>query len=114
MKEALEGLWRCIQTCLTTCTHLQIPTSVKVELIDRLGEAGLRVIETTSFVSPKWVPQLADSADVLQQIRKLPGTRYPVLTPNMKVRCQHLLGQSLWADHSFPFLCMPEARHMHG
>ena len=66
---------------------LQIPTRVKVELIDRLGQAGLRVIEATSFVSPKWVPQLADSADVLQQITKQPGVRYPVLTPNMKVRC---------------------------
>ncbi|CAK0749215.1 hypothetical protein CVIRNUC_001893 [Coccomyxa viridis] len=61
-----------------------IPTRVKVELIDRLGQAGLKVIEATSFVSPKWVPQLADSADVLQQITKQPGVRYPVLTPNMK------------------------------
>ena len=66
---------------------LQIPTRVKVELIDRLGQAGLKVIEATSFVSPKWVPQLADSADVLQQITKQPGVRYPVLTPNMKVGC---------------------------
>ena len=63
---------------------VQIPTKVKVELIDRLGEAGLKVIEATSFVSPKWVPQLADSADVLQQINRQPGVRYPVLTPNMK------------------------------
>lgn len=65
---------------------VQIPTKVKVELIDRLGEAGLKVIEATSFVSPKWVPQLADSADVLQQINRQPGVRYPVLTPNMKAR----------------------------
>jgi len=64
---------------------VQIPTRVKVELIDKLGQAGLKVIEATSFVSPKWVPQLADSADVLQQITKRPGVRYPVLTPNMKV-----------------------------
>lgn len=64
----------------------QIPTGTKVELIDRLGRAGLRVIEATSFVSPKWVPQLADSAEVLQQIQKRPNVRYPVLTPNLKVR----------------------------
>ncbi|CAL5222544.1 g4922 [Coccomyxa viridis] len=61
-----------------------IPTEVKVELIHRLGHAGLKVIEATSFVSPKWVPQLADSADVLQQINRHPDVRYPVLTPNMK------------------------------
>ena len=72
------------------CTFpLQIPTRVKVELINRLGQAGLKVIEATSFVSPKWVPQLADSAEVLQQITKRPGTRYPVLTPNMKVGRTH-------------------------
>lgn len=61
-----------------------IPTSTKVELIDRLGRAGLSVIEATSFVSPKWVPQLADSAEVLQQIPKRPNVRYTVLTPNLK------------------------------
>ena len=60
---------------------------MKVELIHRLGHAGLRVIEATSFVSPKWVPQLADSADVLQQIKRQPDVRYPVLTPNMKASC---------------------------
>ena len=60
---------------------------MKVELIHRLGHAGLRVIEATSFVSPKWVPQLADSADVLQQIKRHPDVRYPVLTPNMKASC---------------------------
>lgn len=57
-----------------------------MELIDRLGRAGLSVIEATSFVSPKWVPQLADSAEVLQQIPKRPNVRYPVLTPNLKVQ----------------------------
>jgi isopropylmalate/homocitrate/citramalate synthase len=69
---------------------LQIPTSIKVELIEKLAKAGLRVIEATSFVSPKWVPQLADSAEVLRQIPKNPGIRYPVLTPNLKV------GSSSW------------------
>lgn len=63
----------------------QVPTPVKVELIDRLTDAGVPVIEATSFVSPKWVPQLADSAEVLQRIRHRPGARYPVLTPNLKV-----------------------------
>ena len=64
----------------------QVPTSTKVELVDRLTAAGLPIIESTSFVSPKWVPQLADGADVLRQITKRPGTRYPVLIPNLKVR----------------------------
>ena len=61
-----------------------VPTKVKVELIDRLTDAGFRSIEATSFVSPKWVPQLADAADVMSRIRREPGVRYPVLTPNMK------------------------------
>ncbi|KAK9838776.1 hypothetical protein WJX74_003122 [Apatococcus lobatus] len=62
----------------------QVPTQVKVELINRLAEAGVGAVEATSFVSPKWVPQLADSAEVMSSIVKLPGVRYPVLTPNMK------------------------------
>ncbi|MFQ5957842.1 MAG: hydroxymethylglutaryl-CoA lyase [Alphaproteobacteria bacterium] len=61
-----------------------VPTGIKVALIDRLAAAGLKVIEATSFVSPKWVPQLADAADVMEEIEKKPGVRYPVLTPNMK------------------------------
>jgi hydroxymethylglutaryl-CoA lyase len=59
-----------------------VPTEVKIELIDRLGRAGLTVIEATSFVSPKWVPQLADHAAVLAGITKRPGVSYPVLVPN--------------------------------
>jgi hydroxymethylglutaryl-CoA lyase len=62
----------------------QVPTDVKVELIDRLSAAGLPAVEATSFVSPKWVPQLADGADVLRRIARRPGVRYPVLTPNLK------------------------------
>lgn len=62
----------------------KVPTEVKVELIERLAAAGLPVVESTSFVSPKWVPQLADAADVLARVRQQPGTRYTVLTPNMK------------------------------
>src|SRR5208282_3976957 len=59
-----------------------VPTSVKVGLIDRLTDAGLPAIEATSFVSPKWVPQMADNAQVMAAIRRGAGVRYPVLTPN--------------------------------
>lgn len=61
-----------------------IPTREKVALVDCLSEAGFRRIEVASFVSPKWVPQMADSADVLAQITRMPGLRYAALTPNMK------------------------------
>ncbi|XP_004465462.2 hydroxymethylglutaryl-CoA lyase, mitochondrial isoform X2 [Dasypus novemcinctus] len=61
-----------------------VPTPVKIKLIDMLSEAGLPVIEATSFVSPKWVPQMADHAEVLKGIQKFPGINYPVLTPNLK------------------------------
>jgi hydroxymethylglutaryl-CoA lyase len=61
-----------------------VPLEIKVELIDRLSATGLAVIEAGSFVSPKWVPQMADTAEVLARIRRAPGVRYPVLVPNMK------------------------------
>ncbi|XP_007978248.2 hydroxymethylglutaryl-CoA lyase, mitochondrial isoform X1 [Chlorocebus sabaeus] len=61
-----------------------VSTAVKIKLIDMLSEAGLSVIEATSFVSPKWVPQMADHAEVLKGIQKFPGITYPVLTPNLK------------------------------
>ncbi|MCC7218510.1 MAG: hydroxymethylglutaryl-CoA lyase [Burkholderiales bacterium] len=61
-----------------------IATDVKVALIDRLSEAGLPAIEATAFVSPKWVPQMADSAEVMARIRRKPGVAYPVLVPNLK------------------------------
>ncbi|KAK7801648.1 hypothetical protein U0070_015497 [Myodes glareolus] len=61
-----------------------VPTPVKIKLIDMLSEAGLPVIEATSFVSPKWVPQMADHSEVLKGIQKFPGVNYPVLTPNVK------------------------------
>jgi hydroxymethylglutaryl-CoA lyase len=61
-----------------------IALEVKVELIDRLSDAGLPVVEAGSFVSPKWVPQMADTAEVLARIRRKPGVSYPVLVPNMK------------------------------
>jgi hydroxymethylglutaryl-CoA lyase len=59
-----------------------LPTAVKIALIDRLSATGLKTIEATSFVSPKWVPQLADAAEVFAGIRKAPGASYPVLVPN--------------------------------
>ena len=61
-----------------------VPVEVKVGLIDRLTAAGLPVIEATSFVSPKWIPQLADAAEVLARIKRRPGVSYPVLVPNRK------------------------------
>jgi hydroxymethylglutaryl-CoA lyase len=61
-----------------------VPTEVKVGLIDRLTDAGLPAIEATSFVSPKWVPQMGDAPQVMAAIRRRPGVRYPVLTPNMQ------------------------------
>ena len=61
-----------------------VPTEIKIELIDRLAEAGVRVIEATSFVSPKWVPQMADNAAVMQGIKRHPAAVYPVLTPNLQ------------------------------
>jgi len=59
-----------------------LPAAVKIELIDRLSATGLKTIEATSFVSPKWIPQLADAAEVFAAIRKIDGVSYPVLVPN--------------------------------
>lgn len=61
-----------------------IPTDIKTGLVDRLSDCGLRHIEAASFVSPKWVPQMADAADVMAGIRRQPGVRYSALTPNLK------------------------------
>jgi hydroxymethylglutaryl-CoA lyase len=65
-----------------------VPAAIKVELIERLADAGLSAIEATSFVSPKWVPQMADNAEVLRAVlaspRRRPQVAYPVLTPNLK------------------------------
>ena len=61
-----------------------IPTADKIALIDLLGRAGFRRIEATSFVSPRWVPQMADAAEVMAGIRRAPNVRYSVLTPNLK------------------------------
>ncbi|MDQ1849204.1 hydroxymethylglutaryl-CoA lyase [Gemmobacter fulvus] len=61
-----------------------IPTAEKIGLVDLLSRAGFRRIEVTSFVSPKWVPQMADAAQVLAGIRRAPGVSYAALTPNLK------------------------------
>ena len=62
----------------------EVPTATKVELIERLADAGLSAVEATAFVSPKWVPQMADHTEVLERIRRKPGVGYPVLAPNLK------------------------------
>ena len=62
----------------------EVATEIKLELIERLGAAGLPAIEATAFVSPKWIPQMADHTEVLERIRRTPGVDYPVLTPNLK------------------------------
>ncbi|KYO47140.1 3-hydroxymethyl-3-methylglutaryl-CoA lyase, cytoplasmic isoform X1 [Alligator mississippiensis] len=61
-----------------------VPTDIKIELINQLAKAGLPVIEVTSFVSSKWVPQMADHTEVMRGIERHPGVRYPVLTPNLR------------------------------
>ncbi len=61
-----------------------VPASVKIELVHRLQDAGFSQIEVTSFVSPKWVPQMADNAQVMAGIERKAGVRYSVLTPNMQ------------------------------
>src|SRR5260221_11844926 len=61
-----------------------IATDVKIALIDKLSDAGLQAIEATAFVSPKWVPQMADAAEVMAGMRRKPGVAYPGLGPNMK------------------------------
>ena len=62
----------------------EVPTRIKLELIERLSDAGLPAVEATAFVSPKWIPQMADHTEVLERIRRKPGVSYPVLTPNLK------------------------------
>lgn len=61
-----------------------VPLAVKIELVERLADAGLPVVEAGAFVSPKWVPQMADTAELMARIRRTPGVSYPVLVPNLK------------------------------
>jgi hydroxymethylglutaryl-CoA lyase len=61
-----------------------VPAAVKIELVHRLQDAGLTEIEVTSFVSPKWVPQMADNLEVMAGLQRKAGVRYSVLTPNLQ------------------------------
>ena len=61
-----------------------MPAATKIALIERLVAAGLSTVEATSFVSPKWVPQMADASEVLAGLKRMPGVRYPVLVPNLQ------------------------------
>lgn len=61
-----------------------VPAAVKIDFINRLSDTGIPQIETTSFVSPKWVPQMGDNAEVFQGIKKRPGVAYTTLVPNLK------------------------------
>ena len=87
-----------------------VPAAVKIELVHRLQEAGLRDIEVTSFVSPKWVPQMADAADVMAGIQRKAGVRYSVLTPNMKgFEAAVQPARELWPDEIVVFAAASEA-----
>jgi hydroxymethylglutaryl-CoA lyase len=82
----------------------------KVELVHRLQAAGLREIEVTSFVSPKWVPQMADNAQVMAGIQRQPGVRYSVLTPNMKgLEAALAAPREQWPDEVVVFGAASEA-----
>lgn len=61
-----------------------VPLDTKIALVERLADAGLSVVEAGAFVSPKWVPQMADTAELMGRIRRKPGVSYPVLVPNLK------------------------------
>ena len=76
----------------------------KLDLVHRLQAAGLREIEVTSYVSPKWVPQMADNAQVMAAVRRAPGVRYSVLTPNMKgLEAALAGGPATWPDEVVVF-----------
>ena len=87
-----------------------VSTAQKVELVHRLQAAGLREIEVTSFVSPKWVPQMADNAAVMAAIERRPGVRYSVLTPNMKgLEAALAAPRGQWPDEVVVFGAATEA-----
>lgn len=87
-----------------------VPAAVKIELVQRLQDAGVRDIEVTSFVSPKWVPQMADNAAVMAGIQRKPGVRYSVLTPNMQgFEAAVAAPRALWPDEIVVFGAASEA-----
>ena len=89
---------------------LPVPAAVKIELVHRLQDAGLTEIEVTSYVSPKWVPQMADNSEVMAGIRRKPGVRYSVLTPNLKgLEAAMAPPRELWPDEIVVFGAASEA-----
>ncbi|AEG91745.1 hydroxymethylglutaryl-CoA lyase [Ramlibacter tataouinensis] len=87
-----------------------VPAEVKIGLVHRLQDAGLTEIEVTSFVSPKWVPQMADNAQVMAGIRRKPGVRYSVLTPNLKgLEAAVAAPREFWPDEIVVFGAASEA-----
>jgi hydroxymethylglutaryl-CoA lyase len=87
-----------------------VPTEVKVALIDALTDAGFAAIEATAFVSPKWVPQMADNAEVMAGIKRKPDVRYSVLTPNVKgFEAAIATPRELWPDEIVVFGAASEA-----
>ena len=88
----------------------QVPAEVKIELVHRLQDAGLKEIEVTSFVSPKWVPQMADNAQVMAGIQRRPDVRYSVLVPNLKgLEAALSAPRAHWPDEVVVFAAASEA-----
>lgn len=85
---------------------LAVPLATKLALIDKLAQAGLRAIEATAFVSPKWVPQMADHAELMRALERRPGVTYPVLTPNLK---GYEAAVAAGADHVAIFVAATES-----
>ena len=89
---------------------LPVSAAVKIELVHRLQDAGLKEIEVTSYVSPKWVPQMSDNAQVMAGISRRPDVRYSVLTPNMKgMEAVLAAPREHWPDEIVVFAAASEA-----
>ena len=87
-----------------------VPAAIKIELVNRLQDAGFKEIEVTSFVSPKWVPQMGDNAEVMAGIQRRAGVRYSVLTPNMKgLEAVMAMPRAHWPDEVVVFGAASEA-----
>ena len=87
-----------------------VPAAVKIELVHKLQDAGLKEIEVTSYVSPKWVPQMGDNAEVMAGVKRQSGVRYSVLTPNLKGFEAAIAGpRETWPDESVVFGAASEA-----
>ena len=87
-----------------------VPAAVKIELVHKLQDAGLKEIEGTSYVSPKWVPQMGDNAEVMAGVKRQSGVRYSVLTPNLKGFEAAIAGpRETWPDEIVVFGAASEA-----